>query len=300
MFIKGLFADKSALFQLYLLLLLVTGGLLLSTVISTAILLLSQGLQGSQEGWASDPNAMRIAQLIAAVGTFLLPAWIFAGLCSHQPKRYLSVGSLPTIEILALTFVSVLLINPTISLTHLLNQQMELPSFMGGIEQWMRSQEEEMERLTRLLLSEKGIFPLIANLLVIALAAGITEEFLFRGALQRVLERWTTNHHLMIWIAAALFSAFHMQFYGFLPRMLLGAYFGYLLYWSRNIWIPVFAHFTNNALAVVCMSDEQLKQNEFVSGEITPPNLLPYLVMAIMGLAFFYVCGKKIKELTTT
>ena len=191
-----------------------------------------------------------------------------------------------------------LLINPTISLTGLLNQQMELPAFMEGIEHWMRAQEDEAERVTLLLLSEKGIGALFANLFVVALTAGITEELFFRGALQRILGRWSSNPHLVIWITACIFSAFHIQFYGFLPRMLLGAYFGYLLYWSHNIWIPVFAHFTNNALAVICMSDEQLKQTEFVTGEITPPNLLPYILMAVIGLALFYFCGKRLKELT--
>ena len=300
MYLKGIYADKSALFQLYILLLLVLGGLILASFITTIPLLLLQGIDGSQKGIAFDPSLMRITQFISAVGTFLLPACFFAWLCSNQPKRYLSIGKLPTLEVLALTFLSMLLINPAISLTGLLNQQMELPSFMEGIEHWMRTQEDEAERLTLLLLSEKGIGALLANLLVVALTAGITEEFLFRGAFQRILERWTSNPHLVIWIAACLFSAFHMQFYGFLPRMLLGAYFGYLLYWSRNIWIPVFAHFTNNAFAVICMSDEQLKQNEFISGEVTAPNLLPYIVMAVIGLALFYFCGKRLKELTNS
>lgn len=298
MYLKGIYADKSALFQLYILLLLVLGGLILASFITTIPLLLLQGIDGSQKGIAFDPSLMRISQFISAVGTFLLPACFFAWLCSNQPKRYLSIGKLPTLEVLALTFLSMLLINPAISLTGLLNQQMELPSFMEGIEHWMRTREDEAERLTLLLLSEKGIGALLANLLVVALTAGITEEFLFRGAFQRILERWTSNPHFVIWIAACLFSAFHMQFYGFLPRMLLGAYFGYLLYWSRNIWIPVFAHFTNNAFAVICMSDEQLKQNEFISGEVTAPNLLPYIVMAVIGLALFYFCGKRLKELT--
>jgi membrane protease YdiL (CAAX protease family) len=300
MYLKGIYADKSALFQLYILLLLVLGGLILASFITTIPLLLLQGIDGSQKGIAFDPSLMRISQFISAVGTFLLPACFFAWLCSNQPKRYLSIGKLPTLEVLALTFLSMFLINPAISLTGLLNQQMELPSFMEGIEHWMRTQEDEAERLTLLLLSEKGIGALLANLLVVALTAGITEEFLFRGAFQRILERWTSNPHWVIWIAACLFSAFHMQFYGFLPRMLLGAYFGYLLYWSRNIWIPVFAHFTNNAFAVICMSDEQLKQNEFISGEVTTPNLLPYIVMAVIGLVLFYFCGKRLKELTNS
>lgn len=296
--IKGIYAKKTALFQLYILLLLVLGGLVLSSLTATLPLLFLQGTTVINKGITSNPDTMRIIQLISAIGTFLLPALILAWLCSNQPKKYLSIGKIPTIEVFLLTFLSVLLLNPAISLTGWLNQQMELPTFMSGIENWMRAQEGEAEKLTRLLLSEKGISALIANLLVVALAAGITEEFLFRGALQRILGKWSPNHHLVIWISASIFSAFHMQFYGFLPRMLLGAYFGYLLYWSRNIWIPVFAHFTNNALAIICMSDEQLNQNEFVTGEITTPNLLPYAAMAIFSLTLFYFCGKKIKEAT--
>ena len=89
-----------------------------------------------------------------------------------------------------------------------------------------------------------------------------------------MIGKWTSNPHTIIWIAAILFSAFHLQFYGFLPRMILGAYFGYLLYWSKSIWIPVFAHFVNNAFAVIGMSDSRLKDNEFVTGDIPAEHLL--------------------------
>ena len=181
------------------------------------------------------------------------------------------------------------------SLTGLLNKQMELPSFMEPIESWMRSQEETTEQLTLKLLAGGGIITLFFNLIVIAVAAGITEEFLFRGALQRIIGKWTYNHHIIIWSAAIIFSTFHMQFFGFLPRMLLGAYFGYLLYWTRNIWIPVFAHFVNNAIAVISMSDAKLKDNEFITGDISTQNLLPYTIVAIVALFFFVRCCRKLK-----
>lgn len=89
-----------------------------------------------------------------------------------------------------------------------------------------------------------------------------------------------------------------MQFYGFLPRILLGAYFGYLLYWSRNIWIPVFAHFVNNAFAVISMSDDRLKENEFITGDISDTYLLPYSALAIVTLLLFYLCTQQIKRMT--
>ncbi len=77
------------------------------------------------------------------------------------------------------------------------------------------------------------------------------EEFLFRGVIQRLFTEWTRNRHVGIWIAAFLFSFIHFQFYGFLPRFLLGLYFGYLLVWSSSIWVPVTGHFINNGVAVL-------------------------------------------------
>jgi len=58
------------------------------------------------------------------------------------------------------------------------------------------------------------------------------------------------NKHLGVWSAAIVFSAFHMQFYGFLPRMLMGAYLGYLFLWSGSLWVSIAAHFANNGMAV--------------------------------------------------
>jgi len=72
----------------------------------------------------------------------------------------------------------------------------------------------------------------------------------FRGAVQRVIQPWK-GIQVSIWITAIIFSTIHFQFYGFVPRMLMGAFFGYLLFWSKNLWFPVIAHFTNNAIAVI-------------------------------------------------
>lgn len=293
MFLKGIYAGKPAVFQLIVLLLLILAGAVFSSLIAMGIFYFIYGFHAEI---TQDPDMMRLLQLFSAIGTFLFPALALAWLCSNNPKEYLSIGEMPKGHILLLTFFSVFLLSPAISLTGLLNRQMELPSFMEPMENWMRVQEETAEKLTLMLLAGEGFVTLILNLIVIAVAAGVTEEFLFRGALQRVIGKWTHNHHIIIWSAAIIFSAFHMQFFGFLPRMLLGAYFGYLLYWSRNIWVPVFAHFVNNAFAVIGMSNARLKDNEFITGDISTQNLLPYTIVAIITLSLFYYCAKRIKK----
>lgn len=290
---KGICASRSASVQLLIFLLLVSAGAIFSSLLSTVYILLTQGLETDM---TQNPNLARVIQLIASIGTFLLPALGMAWLCSASPKQYLSIRGIKDPRTWILTFVCMLLLTPVINLLGLLNQQMELPAFLAPVEEWMRAQEDLAERLTMTLLSDNHVEAIIANLIVIALAAGITEEFLFRGALQRVIGKYTTNPHTVIWIAAALFSAFHLQFYGFLPRMLLGAYFGYLLYWGKSIWLPVFAHFTNNAIAVIGMSDSHWKDSEFITGDIPPEHLLDFTLMATASLLLFLLANRLLRR----
>lgn len=291
--LKGIYAGKPALFQLLLLLVSLLLGAIFSSLIGTGIFFMLHGTAGNIMHY---PGMMRMMQLISAIGTFLFPALAVAWLCSPDPEAYLCIKRKTDTKILLLVLASMILMSPTITLTALLNKQMVLPSFMPLVEAWMQTQEALAEQLTNTLLAGDGLLTFLSNLVVMALMAGITEEFLFRGALQRIIGQWTANHHIVIWSAAILFSAFHLQFYGFLPRMLLGAYFGYLLYWSRNIWIPVFAHFANNAFAVIGMSDNRLKENEFITGDISNTNLLPYSALAVITLLLFIVCVQRIRK----
>lgn len=280
-----MYADRSAGFQLFVLLVFIAAGAVVASLL-TGLLAAACGFSGT-DSLLNDPDMMRGFQFISTVGTFLLPSLALAWCCSTHVKEYLSIRLLPQAELLGLTFASMFLISPAISLIGALNQQMSLPEFMAPVENWMRQQEETAQYLMDLLLRDSSPLTLFSNLIVIAVMAGITEEFLFRGALQRILERWTPNPHLVIWTAAILFSLFHLQFFGFLPRMLLGAYFGYLLYWGKNIWLPVFAHFTNNAVAVIGLSDSRLKNNEFISGDISTDHLLQFTLIAVLTALLF-------------
>lgn len=284
--IKGIYAGQPALFQALLLILLILAGSGLAGILSLPFLSTGESM--------FDATSLRITQLIASICMFLLPAIGGAYLFSHDVYYYLSIQNMPSTKILVIVLISMLLIIPIVGVTSIINQQMELPSFLAPIETWMREQEDMMEKFTKLLLEGKGIDTLFANLLVIAVVAGVTEEFMFRGTVQRILEKKLTNHHVIIWTAAFLFSAFHFQFYGLIPRMLLGAYFGYLLYWSKNIWIPVIAHFFNNMCGVLTMSNPALSENKILSDTATLKEIVP---VASVCLLFFIVCVLNLKKM---
>ncbi len=293
MSLKGIFSGRPVVFQLLFLLVFLLFGAAFSSLIGTGAFFVLHDGGGNMTEY---PAMMRLMQLCSAVGTFLFPALMVAWLCSPLLEDYLCVRRGVDAKVLLLVLVSMVLLSPAITLTALMNKHMVLPSFMAPVEEWMQAQEVLAEQLTETLLSRSDPLTLLSNLFVVALMAGVTEEFFFRGTLQRILGGWTTNHHVVIWSAAILFSAFHLQFYGFVPRMLLGAYFGYLLYWSRNIWIPVFAHFVNNAFAVVGMSDSRWRDNEFISGDISDAHLPAYAAVAVVALILYIICVRHIRK----
>lgn len=285
--LKGAFTEKTAAGQFAVLILLVLGGLFFSTLLGAGILILNG---------ADYPDMLRLIQFITSVGTFLLPALGMAWLCGNNLRDYLSIGKMPGITVLLYLLLAYLLLSPVINLTGYINMQMTLPEFMQPVENWMREQEKAAEEITLLLLSDSSPLRLLANIFVIAVTAAVAEEFLFRGAVQRVLERRIANPHLVIWITAILFSAIHLQFYGFIPRLLIGAYLGYLLLWSKNIWVPVFAHFLNNGVGVVGMSDSKLKEMEYFNGEFNPEHLTLYILAAAISCLLLIPLLRNLKK----
>jgi uncharacterized protein len=202
-----------------------------------------------------DPNvvsAMKLLQLITTgIGMFLVPSVFAAVLFYRSPKEYLSIKSnIKPVQVLYTVLIMIAIV-PLINIMVVLNHQLSLPEFLSFAEKWMKDSEANAARITKAFLVMNTTSDLLYNMLIVAIVPAIGEELLFRGVLQRLFQELTRNIHVTVFVTAALFSAIHMQFYGFLPRMFLGVMFGYLLVWSGSIWVPVLAHFVNNGAAVL-------------------------------------------------
>ena len=133
------------------------------------------------------------------------------------------------------------------------NMHVQFPDFLKSFEDWAREKEDQLIGVTNLLTGFTDFGQFSLSLIVIALLPAIGEELVFRGLIQNEIQRGTKNAHMAIWGAAILFSAIHMQFFGFVPRMLLGAMFGYLYWWSGNLLIPMIAHFVHNGFTLTML-----------------------------------------------
>ncbi len=195
-------------------------------------------------------SILKFIQLFNSIGLFVLPPFLYLMYQKEKPLEFLNlkkkVDFRTIVFLILIFFLSIPLMEYLISF----NNKLVLPESLHSIEVWMQTAESRAAELTTAFLQMNGISDLIINLFIIAVIPAIGEELLFRGVLQKQLGKWTKNGHLAVWIAAFLFSAIHLQFYGFLPRLILGALFGYFYLWSNNLWVPIIAHFINNATAV--------------------------------------------------
>ena len=234
-------------------------------------------------------NALWIIQLTGTTLPLLIAPTFFAYVIVRDPDDYLKTTfHFPWVMIL-IVLATMLLSSPLIELLSNINQKMVLPPALKGLEDWMKDSENTAQKLSDAMLQMKTIKNLLFDLLFIGLLTAIVEEFMFRGVLQTIFVKWTKNYHVAIWVTAILFSAFHMEFYGFLPRLLLGALFGYFVAWSGSVWTSVWAHFVNNGTAVIIT---YLFQHKMISTNPDDQNVFNsagYVISLIITLFLLFV-----------
>lgn len=195
-------------------------------------------------------NNLRMLQAAQALCLFILPALLSATLWSHRPLERLALNKGFHLKTAALTILMIIIAQPGINLISWWNESWQLP-------EWLNMMEEQTDDLTKQLAYSENLVMLLVNITVMAILPGLGEELCFRGVL---LGFFSDNSNasntkkrtiIGVWVVAIIFSAIHMQFAGFLPRMVLGAVLGYLLVWSGSLWLPILAHSINNAFVVV-------------------------------------------------
>ena len=241
-------------------------------------------------------TSLKWLQLIQVVATFLLPPVIGAWLWSedHRPFGWLKMDRGADWQTFALAIGIMVCAIPAINLLADLNSRVVLPRCLESIEQIFKQQEEAAAALTERFLQADNLGGLLINIGLMALLPALAEEMSFRGTLQQIIavrHQPSAISHIAIWVTAFIFSAIHMQFYGFVPRMLMGAMFGYIFVWTGSLWVPIVMHFTNNALAVVTyyfFSDDTKSIADTIGAGDTWWLGVISIVITSLGLLIFY------------
>lgn len=276
--------------RIFILIALVIVGLILSAVIGVVVAMVSDRL--------SELGILRISQISSQLLTFIFPPILYVLLVKEKPMKSLGFNSIPLWSLLGILMMYAIL--PINNVFTEWNAGLRLPESMKAIEDTMKMLQERATEITETMLNVSNISGLIINLIMIAGLAAFGEELLFRSLLQPFLIRICKNVHIGIFIASAVFSFIHFEFYGFLPRLVLGLLLGYMFYYSRSIWVPIIMHFVNNGTAVVlyylnCKGITNIDVETFGKTEILPL----ILSIATMVVLFWIVIRSSKKEFKT-
>lgn len=285
------------LLQILLMLALVAAGLCVGSFVGLGVAILGFGVPAGQiaqlatkpalvpHGWYALMLMQGLQLAGAGAGAALLPRVLRRSLGSYFAPRPLGEAWWP---VAAAVLVVCLL--PVLSPVVAWNAGVHFPAFLQDFEHWARAEEDQLADLTKNLMQLPTAGRLAVGLLVVAVVPAVAEELVFRGVMQPNLVRWFNSRHVGVWLTAAVFSAIHVQFFGFVPRMLLGLLLGYLYEWSGNILVPMAAHFTNNAfqLVLVYLAQHGLLSATF-DADATP--VLPWPTIAgaaLLSAALLY------------
>lgn len=256
--LKGSLSHYSPFSQLLMCLMVILGSFFLSMFVGSIFAYLIFDVNIFTNTKALDINGefvnipvLKFYQAIYSTGMFIIPPFVIAFLSDNKTFGFLFLdrrASFSSFILAAFTIVAAL---PLINFLADINSHLQLPEFLSRIENWMRNSEDQAEIITKKFLVMENPLDLLLNLLIIAVIPALGEELLFRGVIQKLFSKMTNSVHWGIVITAFLFAALHMQFFGLLPRMVMGILFGYLLIWTKSLWVPIVAHLINNGLAVI-------------------------------------------------
>ncbi|MFG6382279.1 MAG: CPBP family intramembrane metalloprotease [Muribaculum sp.] len=195
---------------------------------------------------------MRWATLVQDIFMFIMPVVLTMLIVARQPMTFTGLGNRVTSrQVLWVILISILAI-PAMNCLVAWNENIHFPQSMAGLEGILRGSEERARGFVDMLMGGDTVTDLLLGILIMGCLTGLAEELFFRGGMQPLLCKFMhDNHHAAIWATAVIFSAVHLQFFGFFPRVLMGAFFGYLFYWSGSLRLSVFAHALNNSLVVL-------------------------------------------------
>jgi uncharacterized protein len=260
------------------------GAAFIGTSVLMAIILMLNGvpLASMQTLDLNEPKVLKLMKLIQALSSiviFMVPALGFGFIVFRKrPLYFLGVKRAVNPKMYLLAAFLIVAAFPTVFWLGELNQALPLPK-------WMTGMEEQASKQMEAFLKARTTMDVIWNVILIALLPAVCEELCFRGALQRIVINLCRNPWAGIIVTAILFSALHLQFQGFLPRMFLGVLLGALYWYSGSLWTSIIAHFINNAVQVIAVSYAPA----YVNKNPSMPIVVAFAsVVLIIGIVWVY------------
>ncbi len=262
--------------------------LLLLAFVSLSMFLGNQGEVDEELILQLNPIILLVGQGIFSIIMFIgIPLLFIRFVLRVSVREFFSKAQWSILALTVLITISFMVVNSAIGEWNL---NVDFPD--GQFEDWAKRMEEKLKVGVEHLINFQSFPHFLTAFIVIGIIPAIGEELLFRGVIQNLFQRAFSNHHLAIWITGFAFAAIHMQFYGVVPRMLLGVIFGYMYHWSGNLSVAILAHFVNNGFALFILYLGTLGAIEMTPEQMESsapwPALLVFGLVCVISLNVFY------------
>ena len=277
--------------ELRIIVLIIFSAFVFVNLVISVFYIISGGVSSSGIENLLEDRILMLSLNSLSIMIFISP-YFYVNKLSNYSIKIFPINSTLVILVLLSTFFFMILNSGVIEW----NKSINFPEFMNSFENWAFNKEKELEKITIFLISFENNWEFLFGILSIALIPGICEEYLFRGVLQKNFYLISKNIHIAVWLSAFFFSALHLQFYGFFPRMLLGVLFGYIYYWSGSIVYPMIAHIFNNffSLTIFYFSQKGLLNENFEVSINSSPKIPMVLIIisVVLFIGFMYLLRK--------
>lgn len=267
--------------------LLLIFGLVFSSVLGVFVLMINGGT-------ITDLKNLQIIQTLSQVVGFLIPAVVYVMLVYKKPFNYLGFNKIPTWSLLGI--VAMFTIIPFLGMVNDWNDGIVFPESMRAIEEQLRSTQQKSEEIIKTFISQGS---LCSSLLIIAALAAVSEELLFRSVIQKALIKLFKNAHVAIVVTAFVFSAVHMDFFGFFPRFILGIMLGYMFWMSGSILPSMLMHFVNNATIVMLYYLNTRGFSDIDAEHFGSTNNVLVIILSLITTVAIFITCNRFKNKTT-
>jgi hypothetical protein len=240
--------------QLGILLGLIGAGMIISIIASFLIWLMMTGRGiATMSADIVNPkyyNAIMWMQAVSTFFMFFLPVYFFALICYRNPAKFIGFNTRINYRQGLILLAIVVLTFPLSGALAELTKMIPVPK---SWEIYFKAKEAARATEEKALININTFPRYLLSMIIIALLPAIFEEVCFRGGIQNILTRWFKGPWIAIIITSIIFSAVHVSYYGFLVRMVLGVFLGFIFYYSGSLWLSILFHFLYNGVQVTAL-----------------------------------------------
>lgn len=237
-----------------------------------------------------DPFWIRVIHVINMICLFGVPAFLFSR--TTNGKETIWMGFSRHFNITQVFLALMVMLSASIFSGAFKEISEQLIAGIPSLDQKAKSLEAAYNDAIRQIGNIRSMPDLLIGLFLLAFLPAFFEELFFRGTMQRLFERWWGKPILAIIVTSVIFSLLHFSITLFITRTLLGIALGWMFYTTRNIWVNIFAHFINNALALISLYKSSF-QNKLTQPEEMQLRHDWWIVLLSLIALFFFLSRLK-------